>query len=267
MRRLRRLWFALGVLVIAFLHLPTLMVVLYAFADVSNYVWPIPAYTLRWFAQLAHDAEVLHAIGNTLVVATVASLIGAFIGISAAVAFHRYRFRGRYMLQFAILLPLLLPGIVTGVALLSMISRLGVTLSLTTIVIGHATFLTALFFNNTIGQLRLVPRSLEEAALDLGATQFQVYSRVLLPVLKTGLIASLVLALTLSIDEIAVTFFLTGRELTFPMWILGRIRLGQDLPLVNAAGTLLLAVSILGIGLTWGRLYLNPLRAERKEMR
>lgn len=258
MKRLWPLWTILGLLVLVFLQLPSVVVVLYAFADMSNYVWPIPAYTLRWFSRMLHDADVLRALTNTAIVAVVSSLLAALVGMTAALAFYRYRFRGRYALQFVILMPLLLPGILTGVALVAMLSRLGVPLSLLTLVIGHTTFLTAQFFNNTLGQLRLLPRHIEEAALDLGATQFQVYSRVLFPLLKMGLMASLVLALTMSIDEIAVTFFLTGRELTLPMWILGRIRLGIDLPLINAVGVVMLAVSIVGVGLTWSRLYKSP---------
>jgi len=258
MKRLWPLWTILGLLVLIFLQLPSVVVILYAFADMSNYVWPIPAYTLHWFTRMFQDADVLRAVTNTAIVAVVSSLLAACVGMSAALTFYRYRFRGRYALQFVILMPLLLPGILTGVALVSMLSRLGVPLSLLTLVIGHTTFLTAQFFNNTLGQLRLLPRNIEEAALDLGATQFQVLSRVLFPLLKMGLMASLVLALTMSIDEIAVTFFLTGRELTLPMWILGRIRLGVDLPLINAVGVVMLLVSIVGVGLTWSRLYKSP---------
>ena len=235
---------ATAALVYAFLYLPLIVLILYAFNSENINSWPPAGLSLRWFGVLAQDLEPRAAFVNSLLVALVATLVAVLLGTAAAFALDRFRFLGRDALSFAITLPILLPGIVTGIAMVSFFSAAGVSLSLGTVVAGHATFCIVLVMNNVLARLRRTTRSLEEASMDLGADPWMTFWRVTLPNIRSAIIAGALLAFTLSFDEIVVTFFLIGPQNTLPLWILGRIRLGQDFPEINAAAVVVIAISV-----------------------
>ena len=235
---------ALTALVYAFLYMPLLVLILYAFNNANVNSWPPAGLSLRWFGVLARDLEPRTAFVNSLLVALIATVVAVLLGTAAAFALDRFRFPGRGTLSFAITLPILLPGIVTGIAMVSFFSAAGLTLSLATVVVGHATFCIVLVMNNVLARLRRTARSLEEASMDLGADPWMTFWRVTMPNIRSAVIAGALLAFTLSFDEIVVTFFLIGPQNTLPLWILGRIRLGQDFPEINAAAVVVIAISV-----------------------
>jgi len=231
-------------LVYAFLYLPLIVLLLYAFNSENVNSWPIQGFSLRWFAVLAQDLEPRAALVNSLLVALIATAIAVVLGTAAAFALDRFRFIGRDTLNFAITLPILLPGIVTGIAMVSFFTLANIRLSLATVVVGHTTFCIVLVMNNVLARLRRTARSLEEASMDLGADPWMTFWHVTLPSIRSAIIAGALLAFTLSFDEIVVTFFLIGPQNTLPLWILGRIRLGQNFPEINAAAAIVIAISV-----------------------
>lgn len=231
-------------LVYSFLYLPLAVLILYAFNRENINSWPPPGLSLRWFAVLAQDSAPREAFANSLLIALVSTLIAIILGTAAAFALDRHRFPGRSAANFAITLPILLPGIVTGIAMVTFFSAAGITLSLITVIAGHATFCIVLVMNNVLARLRRSTRSLEEASMDLGAGPWMTFWRVTFPNIRPAIIAGALLAFTLSFDEIVVTFFLIGPQNTLPLWILGRIRLGQELPEINAAAVVVIAISV-----------------------
>lgn len=236
-------------LVYAFLYLPLALVFIYAFNSASIMSWPPTSPSLHWFSLLFSDPEPKDAFVNSIKVAVAATAIAVLLGSAAAFAVQRFRFPGRELLNFGITLPIVLPGIITGVAMTTWFAQLiqwGVlsSLSLLTVTIGHATFCMVLVFNNVLARLRRTTRSLEEASMDLGADGWQTFWQVTLPSIRGAIIAGALLAFTLSFDEIIVTFFLIGAQNTLPLWILGRIRLGQNFPEINAAAVVVIVISI-----------------------
>jgi putative spermidine/putrescine transport system permease protein len=236
-------------LVYVFLYLPLIIVIIYAFNSAEIFSWPPSNFSLHWFQILWGDTEPRDAFFNSLRVALAATVIAILLGTPAAFALQRFRFFGKEALNFAIALPILLPGIITGVAMLSWFNQLSLwgfptALSLVTVMIGHATFCVVLVFNNVLARLRRTTRSLEEASMDLGADGWQTFWHVTLPGIRGAIIAGALLAFTLSFDEIIVTFFLIGPTNTLPLWILGKIRLGFDLPEINAVACVILSISI-----------------------
>jgi putative spermidine/putrescine transport system permease protein len=244
--------FALGLvatLVLAFLYLPLVLVFVYAFNSASITSWPPSSPSLHWFQVLFNDPDPRTAFVNSLEVAAAAVVIAVLLGTTAAFAVARFRFPGRELFNFGITLPILLPGIITGVAMTTWFSQLiqwGVLseLSLLTVTIGHATFCIVLVFNNVLARLRRTTRTLEEASMDLGADGWQTFRLVTLPSIRGAIIAGALLAFTLSFDEIIVTFFLIGAQNTLPLWILGHIRLGQNFPEIDAAAVCVIAISV-----------------------
>lgn len=244
--------FALGafsLLVYAFLYLPLLIVVIYAFNSASITSWPPAQPSLHWFNVLANDPDPRDAFVNSIKVAVSASVLAVFIGTAAAFALHRFRFWGRESLNFAITLPILLPGIITGVAMTSWFTQLTqwslpFGLSLLTVAIGHTTFCIVLVFNNVLARLRRVTLTLAEASMDLGADGWQTFWHVTLPTIRGAIIAGALLAFTLSFDEIIVTFFLIGAQNTLPLWILSHIRQGINFPEIDAAAVVVIAISL-----------------------
>ena len=178
-------------------------------------------------------------------IATFATVLALVLGTSMAFAFARFRFFGRELVNFAVTLPIILPGVITGVAMASLFLFTKTDLSTRTVIIGHTTFCIVLVFNNVLARLRRLPPSLEEASRDLGASGFQTFRLVTLPSIRTALVAGALLAFALSFDEIAVTFFLAGADTTtLPLWILGAFRNSRSLPEVNAAATVILLISL-----------------------
>ncbi len=226
------LWGAVG-LILAFLFLPVAIIVLYAF-DASNVqAWPVQSFSLRWFAASWQDEEIRAALWLSVQVAAVATVIAVLLGTLAAMAVARMRFFGREIVSFIVVLPIALPGILTGMALASYFAALGVDLSFWTIVVGHATFCVVIVYNNVLARLRRLPKSLAEASADLGARPFATFRRITLPMTASAIGAGALLAFALSFDEVIVTTFTAGAQNTLPLWIFGAIRLGQKLPEVN----------------------------------
>jgi putative spermidine/putrescine transport system permease protein len=225
-----RIWVAL---VLAFLFVPILIIMLYAFNTSTIQSWPIPGFTFKWFPETWNDPEVREALFLSIRAGLIATAIALVLGSGASFAVHRFRFFGREVVSFVVILPLALPGIITGMALNSFFYFNGINLSLWTIVIGHATFCIVIVYNNVIARLRRTSPSLIEASMDLGAHGWTTFRTVTFPLLSTALVAGALLAFALSFDEVIVTTFTSGAQNTLPLWIFGAIRLGQRLPEVN----------------------------------
>ena len=219
--------------ILAFLFIPVLVIVLYAFAASNVQAWPIGALSLRWFPLTWADGEVRAALWLSVEVAAAATAIAVTLGLLAALALARLRFFGREIVSFVVVLPIALPGILTGIALASYFAALGFNLSYWTIVVGHATFCTVIVYNNVLARLRRLPKSLVEASADLGARPLATFRKITLPMTASAIGAGALLAFALSFDEVIVTTFTAGAQNTLPLWIFGAIRLGQKLPEVN----------------------------------
>jgi putative spermidine/putrescine transport system permease protein len=233
------LWSALVVL---FLWLPLVLIILYAFNKSNVQSWPIPAYTTHWF-RAAWTSEVRTSLWLSVRVGLIATGIALVLGSAAAFGVARFRFFGREAVSFLLVLPIALPGIVTGIALNSAFVAGSINLSQWTIVVGHATFCVVVVYNNVLARLRRVSPSLIEASQDLGADGWQTFRFVVWPVLSTALVAGGLLAFALSFDEVIVTTFTAGSQNTIPLLILGYIRLGQQLPVVNVIAFTMIVVT------------------------
>jgi putative spermidine/putrescine transport system permease protein len=241
---------ALGVwtwLVIAFLLFPIVLICVYAFNASNVEAWPITHFSTTWFGQAWRNTEIRDALWLSIRVGLVAMAIAVTLGSVAAFAVHRFRFFGRELVSFVFVLPIALPGIITGMALNSFFVTGGITLSLWTIVVGHATFCIVVVYNNVIARLRRMPTSLTEASMDLGADGWQTFRFVTLPMLSTALVAGALLAFALSFDEVIVTYFTAGAQNTLPLWILGAIRQGTNLPQVNVVVLVITAFTLIPV--------------------
>jgi putative spermidine/putrescine transport system permease protein len=236
-----------AVLVVLFLYIPIAIIVLYAFNRSNVQGWPITDWTTKWFSPAIHDEEMQTALWLSLKAAAIATAVAVVLGGAAAFALHRSRFFGRDAISFLFILPIALPGIITGMALNSFFTFWKTNFSLLTIVIGHATFCMVIVFNNVVARLRRVPTSLTEASMDLGADGWQTFRLVTLPTISTALISGGLLAFALSFDEVIVTTFTAGAQNTLPLWIFGNMRLGQELPEVNVVVFLVLLVTIIPV--------------------
>jgi putative spermidine/putrescine transport system permease protein len=239
------------VLVLLFLFVPIAIILVYAFNSSNIQSWPIAGLSLRWFASAWENPEIRKALGLSLRAGLLATAVAVLLGSAAALAVHRYRFFGRETVSLIVVLPIALPGIITGMALNSFFVFWGIGLSFWTIVIGHATFCIVIVYNNVIARLRRLPRSLEEASMDLGADGWATFRRVTLPMMSTALIAGALLAFALSFDEVIVTTFTAGAQNTLPLWIFGAIRLGQKLPEVNVVVLFVIALTFLPVLLAY----------------
>jgi putative spermidine/putrescine transport system permease protein len=236
-------------LVVLFLWIPLALILVYAFNASNVQSWPISGFTTKWF-RVAWDAqEVRSALWLSVRVALVATAAAIVLGSAAAFAIARFRFFGRDSVSFLFVLPIALPGIITGMALNSFFTFSGLPLSLWTIVIGHATFCIVIVYNNVLARLRRSSPSLLEASADLGADGWQTFRFVIWPVLSTALVAGGLLAFALSFDEVVVTYFTAGAQNTLPLLILGYIRLGQQLPVVNAIAFAMILLTVIPVAL------------------
>ena len=233
-------------LVVIFLYLPLVVVVIYSFSAPEIASWPIESYTLDWYRELSQDKEIRASLRLSAIVGVVASSVAVVLGTLAALAIDRYEFPGKAALRYAVVLPITLPGIVTGVAMLSFFSLLTWPMSRWTLIIGHATFCIALVLNTVVARLGQLPRNLTEASADLGAPPGRTFWRVTFPLIQPAILAGAVLAFTLSFDEVIVSFFLQGREPTLPLVIWGRLRVGLS-PEINAVATVIIFVSLVGV--------------------
>jgi putative spermidine/putrescine transport system permease protein len=225
-------------LVVLFLWVPLVLICVYAFNSSNIQSWPIPGFSTKWFHAAWQNQEARDALVLSLKAAGLATAVALVLGTAAAAAVSRFRFFGRDAVTFLLVLPLALPGVVTGIALNSFFSQnpvhfLRITPSLWTIVIGHATFCIVVVYNNVAARMRRTQTSLTEASMDLGADGWQTFRFVTMPVISTALVGGALLAFALSLDEVIVTTFTAGAQNTLPIWILGNLRLGQQLPQVN----------------------------------
>jgi putative spermidine/putrescine transport system permease protein len=240
------LWAAL---IMLFLFFPIVIIMLYAFNPSNVQSWPLSGLSTRWFSSTWHNGEVRQALWLSVRAGLLATGIAMLLGSMAAFAVHRFRFFGREAVSLVILLPIALPGIITGMALNSFISFNSLTFSLVTIVIGHATFCIVTVYNNVLARLRRTQSSLIEASMDLGADGWQTFRFVTLPMISTALVAGGLLAFALSFDEIVVTTFTAGAQNTLPIWIFAHIRNGQQLPQVNVVVLFVVLLSIIPVAL------------------
>ena len=248
--RWSRVAFACGAaLIMLFLLIPLALIIVYAFNPSNIQSWPLSGLSTKWFSSTWHNEEMRHALWLSVRAGLLATAIAILLGSTAAFAVHRFRFFGREAISFLFVLPIALPGIITGMALNSFISFTGLTFSLTTIVIGHATFCIVIVYNNVLARLRRTQASLIEASMDLGADGWQTFRLVMLPAIATALVAGGLLAFALSFDEIVVTIFTAGAQNTLPIWIFGNIRLGQQLPQVNVVVLFVIAVTLIPVAL------------------
>ena len=236
------------IFVLAFLYLPLVILVIYAFNESRIQSWPPSGFTLHWWGEALNNSAIRTAILNSFLVATVATAIALVLGTLAALAVQRYSFFGRTTISFLLVLPIALPGVITGIALQTSFVTLGVDFGLLTIVVGHATFCVVIAYNNVIARLRRLPRSPEEASGDLGADTFTTFRRITLPAMRTALLSGALLAFALSFDEIIVTNFTAGAGTqTVPMYILAAIQRPTELPVVNVVALILILVSVIPV--------------------
>jgi putative spermidine/putrescine transport system permease protein len=243
---------------LAFIYIPLIVIAIYAFNSSRSQAWPIDGITLSWFDRAFHNPGVRDALWTSIKAATGASAVALLLGTLAALAISRYRFFGRDTVSFLIILPIALPGIVTGMALNATFTQvLGVDLSLFTVIVGHATFCIVVVFNNAVARLRRSGTSLEEASADLGANSWRTFRFVTFPTLRTALVAGGLLAFALSFDEIIVTTFTIGQEQTLPIWIFTNYARPNQLPIVNVVGLTVIVLSIIPVYLA-NRLSQDP---------
>jgi len=235
--------------VLLFLFVPIATIVVFAFDRSTVQSWPIAHWTTHWFSVAWHDASVRSALWLSVQAAAAATVLALILGSLAAFAVHRYRFFGRDAVSLLLVLPIALPGIITGLALRSFFTFAGINLSLLTIVIGHTTFCIVVIYNNVIARLRRTSGSLVEASMDLGADGTQTFRYVTLPAIATALVSAALLAFALSFDEVIVTTFTAGAQTTLPIWVFGQIRLGQQLPEVNVVVSFVLAVTVIPVAI------------------
>jgi putative spermidine/putrescine transport system permease protein len=237
-------------LAVSFLYLPLVILAIYAFNPSRLLVWPPTGFTLGWFGEAAANPAVIRAVVNSLLAGAVATSIALVLGTLAAYAVQRYRFFGRESISFLLVLPIALPGVVTGIALRTTFTTFGVDFGLMTIVIGHATFCVVIVYNNVIARLRRLPRSPEEASADLGADAATTFRRITLPGMRTALLSGGLLAFALSFDEVIVTIFTAGPGTqTIPMWIYQAIGRPTELPVVNVVALSLVLLSVIPVWL------------------
>jgi putative spermidine/putrescine transport system permease protein len=245
-------WTRLGLqvwvgLVLLFLFIPIVLIFFYAFNTSNIQSWPIPGLTLKWFGLTWNDPDIRSALALSLQAGLTATALALILGSCAAFAIHRLTFFGREVVSLMFVLPLALPGIITGISLNAFFSFNGSQFSIWTIVVGHTTFCIVVVYNNVLARLRRTQGSLIEAAMDLGANSFQVFRDITLPLISTSIVAGAMLAFALSFDEVIVTIFTAGAQNTLPLWIFGAIRLGQRLPEVNVVVSFVILVTIIPV--------------------
>lgn len=250
MIRLQRLALAnVAVLGLIFLYVPVIVLVLFSFNDNDLMVLPLSGFTWRWYESALANERMMQALLNSLYVAAVATAIALVVGTMAAFALDRVAFPGKTLFRRIVLMPISLPGIITGISILNMSSLLGVSLSLETVILGHTAMLLAIVVTQVFARLQRFDRRLEDAASDLGASPWQTLWRVTLPNISSALIGSALLSFIVSFDEIPITFFLTGLDNTLPMYIYSIMRQGPS-PEINAISTLILLGSLVLIAIS-----------------
>jgi putative spermidine/putrescine transport system permease protein len=236
---------------LCFLYAPLVVIAIYAFNPRRTLGWPTGGFTLEWFDRAFHNPGVRDALWTSLRAGVGATLIALVLGTLASLAVSRHRFFGRETISFVVVLPLALPGIVTGMALNAtfreVLSPLGIGLGLFTVIVGHATFCVVVIYNNVIARLRRTAGSFEEASADLGADTWTTFRLVTAPALRSAVVAGALLAFALSFDEVIVTTFTAGQQQTLPLWILTNLSRPNQLPIVNVVGVLVILLSAIPV--------------------
>jgi putative spermidine/putrescine transport system permease protein len=236
--------------VVVILYFPIAYVARLSVNTGTNYAWPPTGFTLEWWDKALHEPGPRNALLHSIQTGLWATAIALLLGTLAAFALTRHRFFGRQPISLFIVLPIALPGIVTGIALLSGFQRIGINLSLMTLVVAHATFCVVIVYNNTAARLRMLSPNLEEASADLGADGLQTFRYVTLPLMRSALVAAGLLAFALSFDEIIVTTFTAGVGYkTLPLWFADNFSRPNAIPVVNVVATFVVIVSIIPVWL------------------
>jgi putative spermidine/putrescine transport system permease protein len=231
-----------------FLHIPVAFIILYAFTtEERSYQFPPPGYTTRWFAVAWERQDIWDAIGLSLQVATLATLMALILGTLAAAALARTKFFGREAISLLLILPIALPGIITGISLRAAFNLADIPFSFWTIVLGHATFCIVVVYNNAVARFRRLSPSQVEASMDLGADGFQTFRYVIIPQIGTALLAGGMLAFALSFDEVIVTTFTAGQQSTLPIWMLSELIRPRQRPVTNVVAVFVIAITLLPI--------------------
>jgi putative spermidine/putrescine transport system permease protein len=246
-RTLQRALRAVTAAVLVFVYVPIALIGLYAFNTNRVPTWPPSGFTLDWFGKAAQSTEVRSALLLSVEAAVGATIVALVLGTLAAFAVQRYRFFGRETVSFLVILPIALPGIVTGIALATAFSSFGLTFGLGTIVVAHATFCVVTVYNNAIARLRRTARNFEEASMDLGADTWQTFRHVTFPNLRTALLAGGLLAFALSFDEVIVTLLVAGAQQTLPIWIFNNYLRPNQAPVVNVVALLVVILSAIPV--------------------
>jgi putative spermidine/putrescine transport system permease protein len=248
-RRSRILMRVAVAIVLAFIYIPLIVIAIYAFNSSNLLEWPPPSLTLHWFPEAIKDTGARDAFITSLKVGAAATAIALVLGTLASLAVAKHRFFGRETVSFLVILPIALPGIVTGVALSDTFTQvLGIDLSLFTVIVAHATFCIVVVYNNVVARLRRSSMSIDEASADLGADPWQTFLYVTLPQTSTALVAGALLAFALSFDEIIVTTFTIGAgEQTLPIWIFSNLFRPNQIPIVNVVAVIVVLLSIIPV--------------------
>ena len=246
--RLTRVLLRLGAAAtLAFMYVPLFLIGLYAFNESVTQSWPIENFSTKWFSVAYHNEGIRDALKLSLLAALGATAVALVLGTLVSLAVSRYRFFGRDTISLVVILPLALPGIITGLALQTTYTTVGIDYGLVTIIIGHATFCIVVIYNNAAARLRRLAGSLEEASYDLGADAFQTFRFVTFPQMRTALLAGGLLAFGLSFDEVIVTIFTAGAQQTLPIWIYANLFRPVEQPIVNVVALFVILVSIVPI--------------------
>ncbi len=236
---------AIGLL---FLHMPLLLIFVYAFTtEERSYQWPPPGLTLQWFAVTWNRPDVWQALTLSVQVAAISTVIALVLGTLCAAAVSGTKFFGREVISLLVILPIALPGIITGIALRSAFSLAEIPFSFWTIVLGHATFCVVVVYNNAVARFRRTSGSMIEASMDLGANGFQTFRYVVLPNIGTALLAGGMLAFALSFDEVIVTTFTAGQQQTLPIWMLEELVRPRQRPVTNVVAMVVVLVTLVPI--------------------
>ncbi|MGC1487387.1 MAG: ABC transporter permease [Albidovulum sp.] len=237
-----------AILGLAFMHLPLLLIFVYAFTtEDKSYQWPPPGLTLKWFSVTWARDDVWEALSLSVKVASISTVIALVLGTLCAAAISRTRFFGREAVSLMVILPIALPGIITGISLRSAFNLADIPFSFWTIVLGHATFCVVVVYNNAVARFRRVSGSLVEASMDLGANSFQTFRHVILPNIATALLAGGMLAFALSFDEVIVTTFTAAQQQTLPIWMLEELVRPRQRPVTNVVAMIVVLVTFLPI--------------------
>jgi putative spermidine/putrescine transport system permease protein len=246
--RLTRVLLRFGAgLTLAFIYLPLVLIALYAFNASVTQSWPIDTFTTKWFTTAYHDDGVRQALWLSVRAALGATAVALVLGTLTSLAVSRFEFFGRDAISLVVILPIALPGIITGLALRTTYTTVGIDFGLLTIIIGHATFCIVVVYNNSLARLRRVSGSLEQASYDLGADAWQTFRYVTFPQMRTALLAGGLLAFALSWDEVVVTIFTAGAQQTLPIWIFANLFRPIEQPVVNVVALFVIVMSLIPV--------------------